>query len=90
MATFTALLKPTYQMKTVAPGFAEPAWGVDLSLTATVTITVPTMTKIWGAMATSNTSTTAVICDTPSGNTFKITKADSDVVTWMAFGLPRL
>jgi hypothetical protein len=37
-------------------------------------------------MSTSNSSTTQPVCDTPSGNTFNITKGSSDVVTWIAFG----
>lgn len=90
MGTFT-VPEAGRQAKVVGE-FAEMAWGVDLTASATVTITVPSMKILLGGIAGGNTSATAPFIDIPAGvgNQFRITKADSDVVTWMVFGIPRL
>ena len=93
MPTFAASTKATNQSKTVAPGFGEFAWGVDATASTTVTITVPSMAIVLGVVAGGNTSTTVVFTDQPASNLpnqFRITKADSDVVSWIAIGRPRL
>ena len=84
MATFTTAY--TSKLAKCAGSFTEIAWGVDMTAGTAVTITVPQFGKIFGAISTSNSSTTQPVCDTPSGNTFNITKASGDVVTWIAFG----
>jgi hypothetical protein len=72
-----------------AGSYTEIAWGVDKTAGTSVTITVPQFGTVFGAISTSNSSTTQPVCDTPSGNTFNITKASGDVVTWIAFGTAR-
>jgi len=84
MATFTTGY--TAKLAKCAGSYTEIAWGVDMTSGTTVTITVPQFGKIFGAISTSNSSTTQPVCDTPSGNTFNITKGSGDVVTWIAFG----
>ena len=84
MATFT--VAQAARLAKCAGSYTEIAFGVDLTSGTTATITVPQFGKVYGAVCTSNTSTTQPICDTPVGNTFVITKASSDVVTWIAFG----
>jgi hypothetical protein len=69
-----------------AGSYTEIAWGVDLTAGTSATITVPQFGKVYGALCTSNSSTTQPVCDTPVNNTFVITKASGDVVTWVAFG----
>ncbi len=87
MATFTTFF--TSKLAKAAGSFTEIAWGIDGAAGTAVTITVPQFGKVFAAMSTSNSSTTQPICDTPSGNTFNITKASGDVVTWIAFGTAR-
>lgn len=70
--------------------FTEIAWGVDAGSGTTSVITVPQFGVVKTALVGGNTSTTAPYVDTVSGNTFTITKASSDVITWIAFGTPRI
>ena len=69
-----------------AGSFTEIAWGVDATAGTSATITVPQFGVVFTALVGGNTSTTAAYVDTVSGNTFTITKASSDVITWIAFG----
>lgn len=87
MATFTTFY--TARLAKCAGSYTEIAWGIDATAGTAVTITVPQFGKVVAALSTSNTSTTQPICDTPSTNTFNITKASGDVVTWVAFGTAR-
>lgn len=70
--------------------YTEIAWGVDATASTTATITVPQFGTVYTALVGGNTGTTAPYVDTVSGNTFTITKNNSDVVTWIAFGTARL
>lgn len=72
-----------------AGSFTEIAWGVDATTGTTATITVPQFGVVYTALVGGNTSTTAPFVDTVSSNTFTITKASSDVITWVAFGTAR-
>lgn len=74
----------------VVGSYAELAVGVDTTSGTSATITVPTFVTVLGVICGGNTSTTAPYCATVSANTFTITKASSDVVSWMAFGVPRI
>ena len=84
MATFTTAYLS--KLAKCAGSYTEIAWGIDGTAGTAVTITVPQFGKVVAAMSTSNSTTTQPICDTPSGNTFNITKASGDFVTWIAFG----
>ena len=70
--------------------FTEFAAGVDAVGATTSVVTVPTMVRVLGVVTGGNTSTTAPYVDTVSGNTFTITKASSDVVSWIAWGTARI
>ena len=72
-----------------AGSFTEIAWGVDATAGTTAVITVPQFGKVFTALVGGNTSTTCPYVDTVSGNTFTITKASGDVITWIAFGTAR-
>ena len=69
-----------------AGSYTEIAYGVDATSGTTATITVPQFGVVLTALVGGNTSTTAAYVATVSGNTFTITKASSDVITWIAFG----
>ncbi len=69
-----------------AGSFTEIAWGVDKTAATTATVTVPQFGVVKTVLIGGNTSTTAPYVDTISGNTFSLTKASSDTVTWVAFG----
>ena len=69
-----------------AGSFTELAWGVDATASTTAIITVPQFGKVFSVLIGGNTSTTVPYVDAVSGNTFTLTKANNDVVTWIAFG----
>ena len=69
-----------------AGSFTEIAWGVDAGAGTTATITVPQFGKVFTALVGGNTSTTCPYVDTILNNTFTITKASGDTITWIAFG----
>lgn len=70
--------------------FTELAAGVDAQAGTSVTVTVPSLTKVLGVVTGGNTSTTAPYVDAVSGNTFTLTKASGDVISWIAFGTARI
>jgi len=73
-----------------AGSYTEIAYGVDLTSNTTATITVPQMGTILAVvLGNCQSVTTLPFADTPSGNTFKITKGNGDAVTWIAFGTAR-
>lgn len=74
------------QLAKAAGSFTEIAWGVDKTASTAATITVPQFGVVKTVLIGGNTSATAPYVDTISGNTFTLTKANSDTVTWIAFG----
>jgi len=85
MATFTNLL--TARLAKCAGSYTEIAWGVDATSGTSVVITVPQFGTVFGAIVGNcQSASTLPFADTPSGNTFKITKGSGDTVTWVAFG----
>lgn len=88
MATFLAKSPTIVQ---AVGSYTEVVWGVDLTAGTSATITVPQLSLVLGVVCGNNTSaTTLPYADTPSGNTFVITKGSGDAVTWIAFGLAHL
>jgi hypothetical protein len=88
MATFTA---KGPALAAAVGAFTEIAWGVDATAGTSATITVPQFgvvkaAGVWNAQS----AATLPFTDTPSGNTFKITKGSGDVVVWVAFGTARI
>jgi hypothetical protein len=79
----------TPQLAKAAGSYTEIAWGVDAAAGTSSVITVPQFGVVFTALVGGNTSTTAPFVDTVSGNTFTITKASGDVITWIAFGTAR-
>ena len=72
-----------------AGSYTEIAWGVDATAGTSAVITVPQFGTVYTALVGGNTSVTTAYVDTVSGNTFTITKASGDVITWIAFGTAR-
>ena len=73
-----------------AGSYTEIAYGVDATAGTSATITVPQMGLIKGVVVGNcQSAATLPFADTPSGNTFVITKGSGDVVTWIAFGTAR-
>ena len=70
--------------------FTEIAVGVSAGAGTTEVITVPSLTLVQGVIVGGNTSTTTAYCDTVSGNTFTITKASGEVISWLAWGKARI
>lgn len=70
--------------------FTEFACGVDAAAGTSSVVTVPSFFRVLGVVCGGNTSTTAPFVDTVSNNTFTITKASGDVISWIAFGIPRV
>ena len=70
--------------------FTEIAVGVSAGAGTTEVITVPSLTLVQGVICGGNTSTTVAYCDTISVNTFTITKASGDIVSWLAWGKARI
>ena len=88
MATFTTAYLA--KLAKAAGSFTEIAWGVDLTAGTTVTITVPQFGAVYGAIVGNcQSAATVPFADTPSGNTFQITKGSGNAVTWIAFGSAR-
>ena len=84
MATFAAKAPA---LAKCAGSYTEIAFGVDAGAGTSTTITVPQMGVILGVvLGNCQSVSTLPFADTPSGNTFKITKGSGDVVTWIAFG----
>ena len=81
--------QPSRQVQAVG-AFTEIAVGVSTGTGTTETITVPTLALVQGVILGGNTSATAPYCDTVSTNTFLITKASTDVVSWLAWGKARI
>ena len=87
MATFAS---KTSALAKAAGSYTEIAFGVDTGAGTTSTITVPQMGIIKAVVLGNNQSAaTLPFADTPSGNTFLITKGSGDTVTWIAFGTAR-
>jgi len=73
-----------------AGSYTEIAYGVDLTSGTSATITVPQMGTILGVVVGNcQSAATLPYADTPSGNTFVITKGSGNAVTWIAFGTAR-
>ena len=88
MATFTTAMSS--KLAKCAGSFTEIAWGVDITAGTSVTITVPQFGTVFGAIVGNcQSAATLPFVDTPSANTFKITKGNGDAVTWIAFGTAR-
>ena len=84
MATFPA---KGPALAKAAGSFTEIAWGLDTTAGTTVTITVPQFGAVFTTGAFNcQSAATLPFTDTPSGNTFQITKGSGNAVLWVAFG----
>ena len=68
-----------------APGsFTTTLMGTAGGSGTTTTVTIPGVTLVQTVVCMGATSTTAVYCDTISGNTFTVTHASADLFTYIA------
>ena len=87
MATFST---KSSALAKCAGSYTEIAYGVDVTAGTSATITVPQMGSVLAVVVGNNQSAaTLPFADTPSGNTFVITKGSGNAVTWIAFGTAR-
>lgn len=76
-------------IKAVGP-FTEMACGVATASTTTLTVTVPQLSQVIGVVASSQTSATAPFLASTAGNVFTMTTGNGDIISWMAWGIPKL
>ena len=66
--------------------FNDMARGLAGGSGTTTVVTVPQLRTVEGVLVGGATSTTAVYCDTVSGNGFTATHASGDLFAWIAWG----
>lgn len=70
--------------------FTEIAVGVATASTTTLTVTVPQLSQVIGVVATSHSSATAPFLASTAGNVFTMTTGSGDIISWLAWGVPKL
>lgn len=70
--------------------YTEIACGIADASSTTLTVTVPQLSKIKGAVGNSLDSATSPILASTSGNVFTMTVGSGDTISWMAWGIPKI
>jgi hypothetical protein len=65
------------------------AVGIGTASSTTLTVTVPGLRVVHGAIGTSLDNATAPILASSSGNGFTMTTNSGDKIAWMAWGIPK-
>ena len=69
--------------------FSGFAVGIDVASSTTLTVTVPQLKVVIGALGTSLDNATAPIFASSSGGQFTMTTNSGDKIAWIAWGVPK-
>lgn len=70
--------------------YVELAAGIATATTTTLTVTVPSLSVVMGVVANSLDSATSPVLASTSGNTFTMTTASGDKISWLAWGIAKI